>query len=53
LRQLNVTSENLEAIEDTVLAFPNTDNASCVALVRETVKDVDVKMRYCIHKIKF
>jgi hypothetical protein len=36
-------SNNLEATGKNFQAFPDTDNAACVALVREFVKDVNVK----------
>jgi hypothetical protein len=38
--------KSLEAVAETVQAFPDTDYALCEALVRETVNDVNVKKRF-------
>jgi hypothetical protein len=43
LKATEYYSENLEAVEEIVQAFPDTDDAVCVALVWEAVEDVNVK----------
>ena len=49
LKALGYYSENLEAAEEIVQAFPNSDDAICVALVREILKGVNTKKKMVLH----
>jgi hypothetical protein len=43
LKAVEYYSENNEATKEIVQAFPDSDNTACIALVMETVKDINAE----------